>query len=181
MKSLKPKTYNLTPSAGFSLLELLIYLSILSVVMLLVGGSFFSLSRGRGQIEARGEVNSNIRFALLKMKQDIEGATSVLLPASPGETGATLSLDLGGQIILYCVFDGVLRRDIDGGVCDGASESLTASTTEVTTILFERVENINLTLGEIVTSVGISLSARYAGGGPDYEYTTSRSTTASVR
>ena len=73
---------------GISLLELLIYIALLSGLMVIVSDAFIMLSRGRGQAEARSEVNSAIRFAGELIKQDT---------------------------ILYDMSGGTLRRKVNAG------------------------------------------------------------------
>ncbi|MBI2013687.1 MAG: prepilin-type N-terminal cleavage/methylation domain-containing protein [Candidatus Colwellbacteria bacterium] len=77
---------------GFSLMELLVYVVVLSVVGLVVGGTIVSLIQGGGRIEARGEVASNIRFVAEKIKQDLKNATNIYSPSAQSSS-TTLDID----------------------------------------------------------------------------------------
>src|SRR3990170_7641489 len=65
---------------GFSLLEILIYVAIISVITLTIGTVFVSLNRGQSKVDVKNEVNSNVLFALEILKQDFLAATAVTVP-----------------------------------------------------------------------------------------------------
>ena len=71
---------DLSSSRGFSLLELLIYMAILSIMSVILSASFLSLTKGRAKSESRTEVNSNLRFAMERIVQDINAASAVSAP-----------------------------------------------------------------------------------------------------
>ncbi len=100
---------------GFSLFELIIYVAILSGVMVIIANTLISLSKGRGQAQARSEVNSAIRFATERIRQDLKSATSTLPITTPilGETSSTLKfVTSSSTAITYSVVGGQLVRNV---------------------------------------------------------------------
>lgn len=172
--------HSLNSKKGFSLLELLIYVAILSVVTLSVAGIFVYINKGRGQTESKAEVNSNLRFAIEKISQDLRYATSVTTPANPSSTSTSLILNSGGSTITYCIAIGFLRRQV-GGACDQNSESITSDSVIMSDALFTRLENINNIFNKTIVSIRINITAAYNSSSPDYEYSETKNTTVSLR
>lgn len=162
---------------GVSLIELLIYIAILSVVVVFIASSFNSLMKGRGKSESASEVNSAIRFGTEKMVRDIKEASAVSTPATVGASATTLVLSVSGSTITYDLSGGVLRRTVNAGT----PEPITASSTAITTLFVTRLENYNTPLGATTTSIRVSLSAGYNSSSPEWQYSTSATTTATLR
>lgn len=162
-------------SRGMSLLELLLYIAILSGLMVVVSDAFISLSKGRGQAEARSEVNSAIRFAAERVKQDIKNASAISTP-SLGTPASTLSLTVSGLPVVYDTLGGVLRRT-EGGI----TASTTGSFVSVDTPLFTRFENYNSVLNATTTTIQTEMTFRYNSASTDWAYSDTLRTTASMR
>lgn len=164
---------------GFSLLELLIYISILSILVVIISNTFIALSRGSGQSQARGEVDSSIRFAAELIKQDIKGASAITTPVTGGSgPSLTLTRSIGGTptTVTYDVVAGVLRRT--EGVA--APVNITNSNITVSSPTFTRVENTNSFFGTTDISVRINMSFAYNSTSPDWSYATSLQTVAGL-
>lgn len=162
---------------GFSLLELLIYIAILASVLLVISQTFIYLNRGRGQAEARSEVNSNLRFAVEKIASDIRASSSITTPANASSTSSTLVMTVSGQTITYDVSAGQLRRQA------GAStpEPITTTNVTIATPTFLRLENTNTVLSRTAVSIEVDISASYNSSSPDSQYSERKKTTASLR
>lgn len=178
MANIKPRVFG--SNNGFSLLELLIYVAIIAIVTLFIAGIFLILNKSRGQIEARNEVNSNLRFAIEKISQDIKAASNVSAPASAGATSTSLQIAVSGSNVIYCVADAKLRRQVNGS-CDASSEKITDNSVKIESLIFTRLENTNAVLNKTVVSIGISLSAAYNSTSTDWQYSASKKTTISLR
>lgn len=165
---------------GFSLLELLVYISILLIATTLLVGVFMSISRSRGQSEARSEVNSNLRFAFDKISQDIKTATQISIPAAAGDTSTSISLTSGGNTVTYCIASNQLRRQV-GGACNDASEAVTSDKVIVESILFSRIENSNAALSKTIINIKASMQIKYNSSSPDWQFTSSKTTSISVK
>ena len=167
-------------SRGFSLLELIIYLAILSGIMVIISNTFVDLSKGRGRAEARNEVNAAIRFATEKIRQDLKSATStipMIVSPSLGTPGATLQIKkVDGNLITYDVLLGQLRRNDNGTIA-----TTTGTNVFVGTPTFTRLENYNTTLLATTTSVQVAMTFSYNSSSTDWTYSAAMRTTVSLR
>ena len=170
MKTLKSK------NQGFSLLELLLYIAILSVISVVLATAFISLNKGRAQAEARIEVNSNIRFVVERITQDINDASSVTLPIL-GSPSSSLSLIVGGQSVVYSVSSGVLQRTFG----TNPSESITSSSVIADPPTFTMIQNFNSVLVATTTNIQTILNIKYNSASPDWNYSTNIKSSASLR
>ena len=173
----------LQTKSGFSLLELLIYTAVLAVMATVIVNVFLGITMGRGQFAAESEVNSNLRFAIEKINQDIRAASAVGTPASPGgTTSSSLVMTVGADTITYCISSNRLRRQVGVNPCDSSSPVVTSDKVNVTCpldICFTRLENINsnlpAALGTALT-IQISITMSYVGGG-SFQYSATKTTT----
>jgi len=160
-------------------MELLIYIGLLSVIVAMVGAIFISINKGRGQAEAKMEVNSALNFATEKISQDIHSASAVTTPASGNSE--TLAITVSGTATTYCVVDGKLHRQTGGGECNASSPALTSDLVTIAAPTFTRLENTNITLSKTIVSVEMTLTASYNSTSPDWQYSETKKTTASLR
>lgn len=160
---------------GFSLLELLIYVSILSIIMVIISNTFISLSKGSGQSQAKSEVNSTLRFATELLRQDIKNASAISAPIS-GVPGATLTLTRSGVEIVYDVSGGVLRRK--EGTADPVN--ITDANITVNEPIFAKIENTNLILGTTSVSLKINMTFSYNSASSDWTYSNSLQTSVGL-
>ncbi|MCK9344618.1 MAG: hypothetical protein M0P64_00650 [Candidatus Pacebacteria bacterium] len=164
-------------NSGVSLLELLIYIAILSGLMVIVSDAFIALSKGRGQSEARSEVNSAIRFAADVISRDVKNASAVSAPAL-GAPGSALTLTVGADTVYYDMLNGVLRRKV--GVA-GTPEAVTGNFVTVDAPTFTRFENYNGVLNATTTAVQVVMTMRYNSSSTDWVYSDTLRTTATLR
>lgn len=144
--------------------------------MVIVSDAFIMLSKGRGQAEARSEINSAIRFAGELIKQDVKNATAVSSPAL-GVPGSTLSLTVSGATVLYDMSGGVLRRTVNAGT----PETVTGSYVTVDVPTFTRIENHNSILNATTTAIQVAMTMRYNAESGDWTYEDSLRTTITFR
>lgn len=166
-------------SRGFSLLEILVYVAILSGLMVVVSDSFISLSRARGQSEARNEVNAAIRFAIEKIRQDIKGAPSITTPVL-GTASSTLQMNVSGMTVIYDTLNGQLRRREGNGVST-TTALVTGTNVLVNAPIFTRLENYNTPLNATTTAVQIVMTFHYNASSTDWAYTDTLRTTVTLR
>jgi type II secretory pathway pseudopilin PulG len=160
-------------TGGFSLLELLIYVVLIAGLTMIIASTVVILNRSRGATEARAEVNTNLRFAIEKIAQDMQTATAVTTPSSTTTpTANTLVVTVSGSPVTYDVAGGVLRRN---------GEQITASTTLFTTPTFTRRENKNYTLNRSMVTIKVNLSASYNDTRPDWQYSATKETAIDMR
>ena len=139
------------------MLELVIYVAVLAIVSLVIASMFVTINRGQGQVEVRAEVNSNSRFAIEKISQDLRAASAVTTPATAGATASNLVMTIAGSTIEYCLAANQLRRQVNG-TCNASSETISSNRVIVNTPTFVRLENTNTVLAKTVVSVAVNLT-----------------------
>jgi len=160
---------------GFTLIELLIYIAIVAVIMIVTTDTFVSLTKGQGQSEARSEVNTAIRFATDKIRQDLKGASSVAVPAL-NTPSSTLEATVGGETVIYDTLAGQLRRQ--EGI--GEPEAVSGSNIFVDEPTFTRIENYNADFDTTTTAVQISMMFHYNSSSTDWLYSNKMQTTVTL-
>ncbi len=179
--NLPPTTYNLPPRTGFTLLELIVYLAIISVIAVSFTSYTISITNTRTKTYVAQEVHANARAALETMSQRIQAATGVNIGASTfGVDPGVLSLIMADAtknptILDLTANDGRLR--IKEGSA-GAVE-LTSNEVSVTNLVFT-----NLTpAGVPRENIRIQMTMQYNNPGSNVHYSYSKAfqTTVSVR
>src|SRR3989337_1559278 len=79
-------------TAGFSLVELIMYLAIIGSLVGVVVGMFVSFNRLRVKSESQTELSQNARSAVERLRQEIVKATDVASPPA-GSTADSLQLN----------------------------------------------------------------------------------------
>jgi len=120
---------------GATLLELLIYVAVLSLVFLVIGETFTTLVFTQKKIEARKTVDRNLEFSVKKIQQSIESASAV----SGSYPADTLSLTVDGQSVSYYISSGVLKKQTGVEVTDLTSSNV--SVAAGSDYLFYKIEN----------------------------------------
>lgn len=156
----KLTSYRANRLAGFTLLEFLIYSVILVIFSAAVVNVFIAIGKGQTQMDVRSEVNSNLRFAIERISQDLRAATVLSTPSltGPANSTSTLVMTVSGTTITYCVAANQLRRLSGAGTCDAASEAITSNKVIVDIPTFTRLENTNTVLTKTFISVQIALT-----------------------
>lgn len=121
---------------GFTLIELVVYISIVSGVLLIAVVLSIDLLRGRAKSTSLIVVNQNARLALERMTAAIRNANLVNAGSSTfGSHPGSLSLQMPDSAVNPTVFDvsGGAMRVTEG---TGSAQSLTSPDIEVTSLLF---------------------------------------------
>lgn len=157
---------------AFSLVELIIYMAVFAFVSVSLVGLIVAVTKDRGHVEARSEVQQNIRYSVTRMTQAIHSATGI-----NGTPGATLSLILAAAAKNPTVFDlsaGVLR--ITEGV--GSAQAITSDKVTVTGLTFTQISNA----APAKTTIQINLTIKYNdGGNTQLLYSQNQLTTVSLK
>lgn len=152
--------------SGFTLIELAIYMAILSIVTIVVADSFLILNKGRGGVEAKSELNSNFRFATEKIKRDVAMASNLVTPDTTAASTTLLNLTISGASVKYTLNNNQVTRQVDSL----PFEYITANTVKITNLYFNRLENINTVLNKKRISVEINIAGSYNSTSPDWQY-----------
>jgi len=111
---------------GFTLVEFLIYIALVSVVVTSLILWVLSLAGVRDKNYAVGEVQSNAQMILSIVERGVKQAEAIIAPAA-GTAGVTLELDRPGALpnAIFRVVDGTLYFEVTG------SPSLAVSSRQV--------------------------------------------------
>ncbi|KKT21256.1 MAG: hypothetical protein UW04_C0007G0008 [Parcubacteria group bacterium GW2011_GWB1_43_8] len=148
-------------SLGSSLLETLIYAAILGMVAVFATGSILAMLRSYSSVKMSRDLNFSTSVAMERMANEIRLANNIddagsVFDASPGK----LKLDtvdgsgLATTIEFFLSGAGIFVKE-----GSGASEALTASSTEITSLIFNKI-----TSSAVSKAVKISLIAKAKGG-----------------
>ena len=158
--------YRNTKKLGFTLLELIIYVSVLSIITVVVADSFLTLNKGRSGVEAKSELNSNFRFAVEKMKRDVAMADDLVSPNTTAASTTLLNLTIASSSVKYTLNNNRVTRQVDAL----PFEYITSDTVKINSLYFNRLENINPVLNKKRISVELNISGIYNSTSPDWQY-----------
>jgi prepilin-type N-terminal cleavage/methylation domain-containing protein len=69
---------------GFTLVEMLIYMGLLTIFLAVIGNIFFSIIDLQLESQATSSVSESGRYLLSRISYDVRRAQSITTPASPG-------------------------------------------------------------------------------------------------
>lgn len=112
---------------AFTIIELLLYMGILSIILLVFIDLFISMSRLRTETEAVSNVQQDNNYLLNKFIYDIHQASSISVPALPAAQSSTLNLLINGTNYVYASQSGnlVLSDGINSFQMNGYDTTLT--------------------------------------------------------
>lgn len=147
-------------SKGFTLIDFLIYIGILSFLLVGLGGIAWNIIEGGERSEASEEITYNAFFALDKIGQKIRESNSVTTPIVGG-SGDSLVLDMPSADITFAVSNNILQMTEVGST----AVDLITDKIEVTNLEFKNTTQpggpetvtINLTIG-FNSPLGLPLS-----------------------
>lgn len=126
---------------GFSLVEMLIYIFILTIILAVVTNSIYSLSKSYRSIRSADTLESSAMSSLDRIVREIHDATSVdstlsTLGTSPGVLMLNTTDDLGATTTVKFSVSSQAIRVAEAGVDVGP---LTDSSTRVTSLIFRLI------------------------------------------
>lgn len=163
-------------NSGFSLVELLLYISILALILLSISAFLSTLITSRVKNQTISEVESQGLQAMHLITQTIRNSASITSPAQ-GASAANISLStytVGLNPTVFDVSGGALRIS-EGG---GATVALTNSRVTVSELSFQNVARTN-TPGSI--RISFTISSVNSSGRNEYQFQKTFVATASLR
>jgi len=133
---------------GFTIVELLISLAIMSVLITILAELFGSILSLRQKSETVSSIAQDSRYILLRLSYDLARSTTIVSPV-PGASASTLSLLIDGTSYVYSESGGVLSLSVGGG----ASSVLNSPSTTLSNFSFSG----NQVLGDS-QSIGLSFT-----------------------
>jgi type II secretory pathway component PulJ len=129
--------YMLHKKKGFTIVELLIYMTLLSGFLLLMTRIFSSTLDVQLESESQSAIQQDSRYILSRLTYDIQRATSVTTPATQGGSGATLAMVIGGVTNTYALSGTNLTL-----TNSNPADQLNSINTQVSGLLFKRIGNV---------------------------------------
>ncbi len=131
--SLKSKTIK-----GFTLIELILYMGLLSILLLVLTQIFITVLEGQIEAEATSAVAGDGRFLYTRFIHDVHNADSISTPQNLGDTANTLEFSRNSISYSYSLVNGnLLFTDPTG------TSQLNGINTEVSNLQFRRIGNVN--------------------------------------
>ena len=111
--SLSPRSTSEAGSAGLSLVELLVVVSIVSILLLAINGLLDSSLRGATYASDKNDLSQQARFAMGRMSRALNRSSRLVLPLvdNPGTTQLENIRDPG---VFAVAMDAAMDRDSDG-------------------------------------------------------------------
>src|SRR5581483_6188895 len=119
-------------SNGFTLIELIIYLALLSGFLLILTNIFIAVLNVRTASQTSSSVDQDGRFILARLSYDLNRSSADSVP-----NATTLNLTIGGQSYSYVLNGTNLQLTQPGPLID----NLNGSGSKVTSLTFQKVAN----------------------------------------
>lgn len=136
---------------GFTLIELIIYMGLLSIFMVVMTDLLSQILDLRTQSTAQSFVTSDGNYLKDRLAYDIRRSTAIVTPATIGGTGSQLVLTIGGASYTYSVQNSALML-----TTGGVANQLTTSDVSIASFSATRVGNgtgkDTIQLGYVLTS-----------------------------
>ncbi len=163
-------------NGAFTLIEFLIYFSILAILTLVIGSLLFQILSNRTKLATMQEINQNARMAMDQIATYVHNAQSINNP-TPGQSASSLSLaftDVNKNPTLFNVSSGVLY------ITEGTANSIAIGTNET---IITNISFTNVSYPDTPGAIRITLSIDSASSNTQQEYNHSETfyTTATIR
>lgn len=162
---------------GFTLLELLLYVSIVGSLLLAVSFFFASTAASKVRNQVENNVNQQAAFAMETITQTIRNSDSVTVPtANNTVTSATFAVPAANKSPTVFELSGNTLQMREGG---SAAIALTSPSVAVTNLSFKNTSRAG-TSGSVQISFTVS-SAAASGASSEFNYQKTFTTSATVR
>ncbi len=122
---------------GFTLVELLIYIGLLTILMAILTRIFTGIIDVQLSSEATGAVEEDGRYIYSRLTYDVGRATGVVTPAVPGDQSNSLTLLIDGVANTYSISSNNLMLANGQG-----ADQLNSEGTTISNVSFERLGNV---------------------------------------
>jgi len=119
---------------GVTIIELVIYMSILSILLMIFTDIFATLVNKQLETESLSNVQQDANYLLSKLSYDFGRTKSIELPTSPGAPTSSLRLMIGSTYYDYYVNSGNIVLEYGG-----KQNTLNSSETSINNISFQRL------------------------------------------
>lgn len=110
---------------SFTIIELLIFMGILSIILYVLTDIFVSSLKVKTQSESQASLQQDSRYILAKLMYDINRATAINNP-SLGQESDTLEIIINSNIYTYTINNGnlLLTNDLGSNILNGYNTQL---------------------------------------------------------
>ncbi len=98
----------LSNKQGFTLVELLLYMGIFSILVVALFQLFTSIIDTQIESQSFSSVFSDGQYVLNRFRYDMQRAKSIITPSSPGEQGTTAKISIDNAAYTYSLVNGNL-------------------------------------------------------------------------
>lgn len=144
---------------GFTIVELIIYMGLVSVFLTMMGQVFFSILDLQLESKASSDVQQDGQYILARMGYDVRRATAVVTPGTAGQAGSILTLTIGGAAYTYSVNGGDIQL-----TTGGVTQNLTSFGAKIDNFWVTRLQNPggkpSLNISFTLTSRDVNLQQR---------------------
>src|SRR3989344_9129108 len=124
--------------AGFTLVELLLYIGVFSILVVALFQLFTSIIDTQIESQSTSSVFLDGQYILNRFKYDMERAKSIIIPSSPGEQGSTAKLSIENTTYTYFLVSGNLTLTNDVA---STTDQLNSADTIVSNLNFTRLSD----------------------------------------
>jgi len=163
-------------AAGFTLLEILIYIGLVAIGLFAASSMMLNIISGKAKLSSIEEVSQNARFTVEQIADRIRNADAVNSPAA-GASNSALSLQMSDpnkNPTIFDLLDGKVR--IKEG--SAAAVDLSSAATTVTSLQFF---NISYPGTPATIRIATTVEKNNPGDMPEYDFSGNFYTTANVR
>ncbi len=125
-----------TAAAGFTLVEMLIAMGLMTIFLVVLSDIVVSISQVSQESDATSSVAEDGRYILSRLSYDIERATSVTTPAALGNTTNNLVMVIGGATYTYSLSSGNLQLAVSPN-----TDNLNGGDTTISNFTVQRLGN----------------------------------------
>lgn len=145
-------------SKGVTLIELLLYMGILSIFLMVLTDLFVAILSSRTETEAVSAVEQDGRFIISRLAYDVHRAQAITIPATAGQTTTSLVVTIDGNTYTYALTNGELKLTDSLGTVN-----LTSSETTIPSISFQKIGNGQTSDTVVITFILNSVAQRSKG------------------
>lgn len=119
---------------GVTLIELLLYMALLTILVTLISGIFSSVLDSQLEAEATSAVDQDGRYLMARLTRDMQSATAITQPAA-GQQGSTLQITVNSINYTYAL-NGSGNLQLTNNV---GTNNLNSYGTQVSNLNFQRI------------------------------------------
>mgnify|MGYP001606008218 CR=1 FL=1 len=169
---------------GFSIIELIIYVAVLSVIAAVFVSSLSQISFGWTRSKVESEVQQNLRFAMENISQSARSASAITFP-TVGTSGTSTTMIVNGQTVQYFATTTATSTILQKKVGASAAENITSDIVKVNYLNFKTFENNATTTGNVVkataTTSQFSMTIGYNSDNAQFSYSQSATSTERIK